>query len=81
MFNFFISIIGGSIFLIALVAVVMYRRSQKIVKARERDIVHHIRIQDLLKKEIHSINVEKNALEKLLKSKFDIILTAKKKDK
>jgi hypothetical protein len=80
MCNFIIPIISGSIFLIILVvAVLIRRRYRKIVNARERDIVHHIRIQDRLEKELQYINIEKNALEKLLKAKFDIVLMAKKK--
>jgi hypothetical protein len=47
------------------------------VKTRESDIIHHIRIQDRLEKELQYMNVEKKVMEKMLKTKLDAMVIIK----
>jgi len=67
-------IFSGVVFLILIVIIVQRKQYRKIIKAKEYDIVYHIREQNKLAKELEYINVEKKVMEKILASKIDVLI-------
>ena len=74
MCNFLLLTIIAAIFLIVIIALALRKHYRKVIRAKEHDIVHHIRIQDQLAKELEYTNVEKQVMEKMLKTKFDVVI-------
>ena len=79
MCKFFISVISGMIILTGIIIIALRKHYRKVIKTKEYDIVHHIRLQDHLAKELEYMNVEKKVMEKMLESKFDSLLIVKQK--
>jgi len=57
-----------------IIVVVLRKHYRKVIKAKEYDIVHHIRIQDQLAKELEYVNVERKVMEKMLNDKFEAVV-------
>jgi type III secretion system FlhB-like substrate exporter len=72
--NYLIVIFSGIALLIAVIIIALRSHYQKVIKAKDHGIVHHIHEQDRLVKELEHINVEKKVMEKMLKSKFDAVV-------
>jgi hypothetical protein len=77
-----ILILGGSGFLMLIIVVALRAYYQKVIKTKERGIVHHLREQDKLAKELECIHAEKRIREKILESKFEeVVMLMDKKEK
>jgi len=72
--NFLILIFSGFFFLIAGVIIVLRLHYRKVIKEKERGIVQQIHRHDRLAKELEYVNVEKKVLEKMVRSKFDVLV-------
>ena len=73
---------GGILFLMAVI-VMLNIRHRKSIREKELSIVRRLREKDLLEDELAHINIEKNIMEKMLKSKFEhfiLISSPREKD-
>lgn len=73
--NLFLLTLFGCFFLLLLLIiwVAAYRYYRKMLKEKEHEIIHHIRLHDHLEKELQYIHIEKQIMEKLLQSKLDAL--------
>jgi gluconate kinase len=67
-------ILGGAGGLILIIIAALRKHYRKIIKTKERGIIHHLREQDRLANELASVNAEKKVMEKMLASKFDTMV-------
>jgi len=65
--NFFILFFCGTAVLILAIFIILRKHYRKVIKSKEHALVHHIREQDKLAKELQYINMEKKVMEKMLK--------------
>jgi len=74
--NYIILILGifcGAGLLTLMSIIILRSHYRKVIKEKERGIVHHIHAQDQLKKELEYINVEKKVMERMLETQFDAV--------
>ena len=69
-----ILIFSGAGFLVLTIFVALRIYYREVIKAKERAIIHNIRKQDVLAKELEYVSVEKKVMEKMLSSKFDAMV-------
>ena len=72
--NYLIVIFSAVGLLILASIFVLHRHYKKVIKTKDRGIIHHLREQDRLMKELQYTNVEKKVMEKMLQSKIDAMV-------